>query len=315
MNRIKDITGQKFGKLFVESFAGTKKSGSGSRSLWNCICDCGNKCVEDGYSMRSGNTTSCGCVRNQLSSKRRQQDLTGKRFSKLTVVEKAYIKDYKVYWKCLCDCGNICYVTTGRLNYGTTRSCGCILKDVMGPKLYVDISNKRSGKLVAIEPTDMRSHRQVLWLCKCDCGGITYVTTTDFLSGHVVSCGCVKSKGEELIAKLLTEQNIKYRKNYKIDDLFLVSAKGRKTRLMFDFAVFDNDNNICCLIEFQGIQHYQQIGPKGFGDQQRLVTDPMKRNYCKDHNISLYEIRYDEDVETCLNTILHTHANPVGNVA
>ena len=30
-----------------------------------------------------------------------------------------------IYWKCLCDCGNITYVNTSSLTNGTTVSCGC----------------------------------------------------------------------------------------------------------------------------------------------------------------------------------------------
>lgn len=51
-----DLTGKKFGKLTVlhrESDKGTK---------WICQCDCGNIKSIEGYSLRSGNTQSCGCI-------------------------------------------------------------------------------------------------------------------------------------------------------------------------------------------------------------------------------------------------------------
>lgn len=35
------------------------------------------------------------------------EDLTGKRFGMLTVIELAYTKDRKNYWLCRCDCGNV----------------------------------------------------------------------------------------------------------------------------------------------------------------------------------------------------------------
>lgn len=58
-------------------------------------------------------------------------DLTGKRFGKLTVIEKAGHHIRKsgrkdLMWKCLCDCGNIKSVTTANLKNGCTNSCGCI---------------------------------------------------------------------------------------------------------------------------------------------------------------------------------------------
>lgn len=308
-----DLTGKTFTRWFVDSYAGKKKNGNSLIDLWNCTCECGTQKVVDRRSLQTGMSRSCGCLCLEMRSARRQANLIGQRFTKLLVIEKAYVKDYSVYWKCLCDCGNICYVPTHRLTTGTTKSCGCIMKDIMGPKLYVDITGKRSGNLVAIEPTDLRSHRQVLWRCACDCGGETLVTTTDFLNGHVISCGCVKSKGEEAISKILTQQNITFKKNYKFKDLYLTSAKGRKSRLMFDFALLRQDGSVICLIEFQGIQHYTPTSRNGFGDQQRNITDPLKKEYCRKNNIQLYEIRYDEDVSERMKEILCVHVNPVGN--
>ena len=43
----------------------------------------------------------------------------------MTVLEFAYTKNRKNYWKCQCECGNICYVSTAQLPTGETVSCGC----------------------------------------------------------------------------------------------------------------------------------------------------------------------------------------------
>lgn len=52
-------------------------------------------------------------------------DLTGKRFGRLTVIERAETKNAKTRWKCLCDCGKYTYTITNRLVQGKTLSCGC----------------------------------------------------------------------------------------------------------------------------------------------------------------------------------------------
>lgn len=57
--RIKDLTGQRFGKLIVKDFVGTNKH---STAMWNCICDCGNKTVVSSNCLISGDTQSCGCI-------------------------------------------------------------------------------------------------------------------------------------------------------------------------------------------------------------------------------------------------------------
>ena len=53
-------------------------------------------------------------------------DLTGQRFGRLTVIERAG-KDYigQAMWRCRCDCGNVTVVAGGNLRTGNTKSCGC----------------------------------------------------------------------------------------------------------------------------------------------------------------------------------------------
>lgn len=56
------------------------------------------------------------------------QDLTGRKFGKLTVVKRAENNKYnQVMWVCLCDCGNITKpIVANHLKSGNTTSCGCV---------------------------------------------------------------------------------------------------------------------------------------------------------------------------------------------
>ena len=63
----------------------------------------------------------------------RLKDLTGTRFGRLVVIERA--NDYispsgrkVVRWKCRCDCGNCIEVSVVHLRQGDTVSCGCFGK-------------------------------------------------------------------------------------------------------------------------------------------------------------------------------------------
>ena len=50
--------------------------------------------------------------------------------------------------------------------------------------------------------TDRHTH----WYCNCDCGTTNYsVIGKSLRSGATQSCGCVKSRGEEAIAKILQQ--------------------------------------------------------------------------------------------------------------
>lgn len=55
---VKDLVGQKFGKVSVLSFSHIQK-----HAYWNCICECGNTFIACGSYLRMGSTNSCGCIK------------------------------------------------------------------------------------------------------------------------------------------------------------------------------------------------------------------------------------------------------------
>lgn len=67
MKRV-DITNQRFGRLKVISYAGTKRLGKSGKTVttWDCVCDCGKQLIIPYYRLASGNTNSCGCLRSEM---------------------------------------------------------------------------------------------------------------------------------------------------------------------------------------------------------------------------------------------------------
>ncbi|MEY8517192.1 AP2 domain-containing protein [Lachnospiraceae bacterium 29-84] len=66
MSKRIDLTGQKFERLKVISYAGMNKN---RKALWECECKCGNVKIILGESLRLGKTKSCGCLSNEKASK------------------------------------------------------------------------------------------------------------------------------------------------------------------------------------------------------------------------------------------------------
>ena len=62
--KYKNIQGKRFGKLKVESYFGSDKSGN---ALWNCKCDCGRSVICQGSQLRSGHKRSCGCFQKEVA--------------------------------------------------------------------------------------------------------------------------------------------------------------------------------------------------------------------------------------------------------
>lgn len=116
-------------------------------------------------------------------------DLTNQRFGKLVALEPTSLRKKKsVVWRCLCDCGKETFVLANSLMSGNTKSCGC--------SRGVDVSGKRFGKLMAIEPTTERRHGSIVWRCKCDCGNEVFTSAQILNRGDCVSCGCKRHNEE-----------------------------------------------------------------------------------------------------------------------
>ena len=120
-NMSKDITGQRFGKLTAIKWTGEYR---GTNRVWLCKCDCGEyREVDINTLPQNGVKSSKKCVKYPY------KDLKNQRFGKLIALEPTDKRaDNKVVWKCKCDCGNICYVSSTHLSNGDTKSCGCLGK-------------------------------------------------------------------------------------------------------------------------------------------------------------------------------------------
>ena len=98
------------------------------------------------------------------------------------------------------------------------------------------------------------------------------------------------SRGEIKIHEILEANDINFKEEYEFAGL--KAPSGRPLR--FDFAVFDDNNDLDFLIEYQGVQHYEPKSKFGgiSGLRKQQYNDMKKREYCAKHNIPLVIIPY-----------------------
>jgi len=123
--RIKDLTGQKFGWLKVIKRAPENRHG---RVSWVCECKCGNTCIVTGHELQQKKTRSCGCLKKEHTT---AVDLTDWTFGRLRARHPTGERDHKgsIIWHCTCSCGGEIDVTQDRLMSKNTKSCGCLKKE------------------------------------------------------------------------------------------------------------------------------------------------------------------------------------------
>jgi len=106
---------------------------------------------------------------------------------------------------------------------------------------------------------------------------------------------CQKSIGELKIKLLLEKNNIKYEVQKTFNNCRNINV------LPFDFYL--PENNLC--IEFDGLQHFKPIeffgGLKTF--KKLKINDKIKTDYCKNNDIKLIRIRYNENIKDKLSKI------------
>ena len=233
----------------------------------------------------------------------------GNKYGRLTVIERAGSIHEKAAWLCRCECGNQIIVTGDSLRRGQTTTCGDTIHkqqrmSKVGKANYKDITGCKYGKLTALRPIGSAIYGGILWECKCDCGNLHTVEYSNLIRGRVKSCGCLVSYGEYFIQQLLTKQHVDYKTQYCPKD-WLLSTNYKP---YYDFGIFKN-NELVALLEYNGEQHRKFYSNKNTWNNEEnfLKTqrrDKEKQELCKQHNIPLYIIWYDEDIEESLFTIL-----------
>ncbi|MGL5713319.1 MAG: hypothetical protein ACRCX7_07110 [Cetobacterium sp.] len=131
---------------------------------------------------------------------------------------------------------------------------------------------------------NIEKYKNMLTKLKFRCKkGHEWETTTKAISlGH--GCpACNISKGEQYVRGTLSGFGVYFKEQYSYQDC------KYKNVLRFDFYI----PNINTLIEVQGTQHYIDTGWFGDSFEDNLKRDQIKRDYCKENNITLIELNYN----------------------
>jgi hypothetical protein len=137
--KAKDLTGCKFGKLYVKDRAPNDVRFS---SMWNCICDCGTVLVVDGRNLYRDRKKHCGC------------DFTPSTVAMKRGAERAIGRgEVEIRTCALQECSSNFTVNTATCYAHLKKYCSLKCKKAAGRK-------RRGGKI------RVRADR----LCKCGCG-------------------------------------------------------------------------------------------------------------------------------------------------
>lgn len=120
-----DLTGQTINGIKVIGIV-DEKGGLGKHRRWNCICPkCNNHFIVASQHLRDKEHPISMCRNCSLKE---YDDLTGKKFGRLTVLSRYNdTHNKRVVFKCKCECGSIVSVQGNHLTTGEIISCGCVI--------------------------------------------------------------------------------------------------------------------------------------------------------------------------------------------
>jgi predicted RNA-binding Zn-ribbon protein involved in translation (DUF1610 family) len=210
-------------------------------------------------------------------------------------------KKENIEFKCK-KCGNFFISSIHKLNKFPNSNpcpfCGNFHAKLVNKELFIYKANKiHNFKYSYPEQKFLRNTSKLRITCPKH-GEFTQTGSAHIQGQGCYSCGVTSSKGEEKIENFLIEKSINYKKQQTYKDL------KYKRPLKFDFYL--PDKNI--IIEFQGKQHFKPVpfwgGLKSFKLSQK--RDKLKKEYCKEKNIKLLEILYNQidDIDLILKKAL-----------
>ena len=121
-------------------------------------------------------------------------DLTGKVFSRLTVLHRALTvgSSKNSRWWCRCVCGVEKSLTRPSLVNGYAKSCGCLAREF--PNRKRTLTGRVFGFLTVVREDLDKVDQHARWWCRCVCGVEKSINSNHLLCGRTISCGCKKNE-------------------------------------------------------------------------------------------------------------------------
>ena len=283
--------GMKFGHWEVIKFDHTNEH---RIKYFLCKCDvCGTIKPVRASALLNGTSTACSKSCSMSPS-------IGEHYGEWTILEAD--KSRPRYFLCKCSCGTVKSVFGSSLKNGTSKSCGCIKSASMKERFKTQAESHIGEKHGFLTIDDCVLKGKDYWYkCTCDCGNKVEVLGKRLFAGVTSSCGCMNSKANELMDKILTKYHIPFDREKKFEEC------RDKNPLPFDFALYNKEGELIGLMELNGSLHYSTSGT-GWDTSERLIYqqrhDYMKREFCEKNRIPFLVIPYPyfNDLEKFLTT-------------
>lgn len=102
----------------------------------------------------------------------------------------------------------------------------------------IDITNKKFNLLTPIKIVRLDHRSETVWLCQCDCGNTTEVTSYAIRSNNTKSCGCLRKKKTQ-------ERQFKDLTGAQFSKLKVIKVAGQTNRKGYIWECFCECGKVC----------------------------------------------------------------------
>lgn len=271
-------------------------------------CKCGDIFITDFDSFKNKNKRQCNkCGRRMKAEKlRRTNELFIEQVYKLVGDEYTVLGKYKNSTTRVKlrhnECGHIWDILPSNFLQGNNRCPQCMRPNYNRDteQFKKEIYDLTDGEYTVLG--EYVNNGTKIKMKHNTCNYEYSVLPRNFLNNGNRCPQCRESKGEQTIRKYLEKEMIAFKQEYSFNGLLGVGGQP----LRFDFAVFNGDNNLKLLIEYDGEFHYHEIHEDRSLEIQQL-HDLRKNQYCQDNNIPLLRIPYwdFDNIESILENNLN----------
>lgn len=206
-------------------------------------------------------------------------------------------------------CGNVFKSTPANLLYHNRKGCSfCYSKTkrtVESTNLELQQKGFNDYKVTKTFSKDGHVYGNFIHSCKT-CNNYEFtMRISDFMSVHSQRCPVCsllekESKGIKKIKNILELNSISYEQEVCFEEC------KDKTYLPFDIYLED----LNCIIEFDGIQHFKNTG---YITEEKVLYckahDKIKNQFCKDYDINLLRIKYNQNIENAMTKFFKNTLN------
>lgn len=186
-------------------------------------------------------------------------------------------------------CGNIFFMTPKNFKCTGQRCPECMKKQIPeSNRISLNtaqerLSIARNGEFTIVDEYNGTRSKAVIKHRKCGKAFKAYPTQ---LIHHKTGCPfCSSSTGEDAVREILKDKGFAFEEQFRIPECKNIRA------LPFDFCIKEKNGDMLCLIEYQGIQHYEpKFGYDNFKKTQ--LHDKIKFDFCANNSILLLVIKY-----------------------